>query len=144
MELETTIVILKPDCVQKKHCGEVISRFEQLGLELIAVRFGTLDEQLVREHYSHLHEQSFFERLITFMTSGPSMVIGFRGSDAISAVRKALGPTDCAKAPVGTIRGDFGEKLDPTRTSMFNIAHGSDSNQSAEIELRRFFPDIQM
>ena len=139
MTEETTLVILKPDCVRKHACGEVIRRIEHLGLRVANARFGVLPEDLIVAHYGHLQGEPFFDNLVAFMSSGPSMVIAFVGPQAIDSVRRALGATDCLKAETGTIRGDLGEKFDLTRSSMFNIAHASDSFVTAQLELQRFF-----
>jgi len=136
--LETTLVLLKPDCIAEKHCGEVITRFEQAGLEIIGCKMLALTEGLLAEHYAHVADRPFYPDLRAFMQKGPVIALAVAGENAVKAVRDLMGPTDSRKAEKGTIRGDFGED------AMMNVVHGSDSPENAAIELKRFFLDSEL
>ena len=131
--MEKTVVLLKPDCVQKKLMGEVIKRFEGQGFRMAACKLMQLDETILRDHYAHLVEFPFFPEIVEFMSSSPILAIALEGENIIQKVRDLLGPTDSAQAEKGTIRGDLGED------KMRNIAHASDSPEAASAELNRFF-----
>jgi nucleoside-diphosphate kinase len=131
--MEQTMVILKPDCVQRKLVGRVISRFEDACLRMVDCRFVTFGDKILREHYAHLTHLPFFPEIAEFMMSSPVIVIILEGDNAVDRVRNMLGPTDSRSAPAGTVRGDLG--LDKMR----NIAHASDSNEAAKMEIARFF-----
>lgn len=132
MDTERTLIVLKPDCVAKGLTEQVIAMIRASGLKVISRRQATLPTSLVRDHYARLENEPFFPRLMTFMTSGPAVILEVTGPGAILRSRALLGPTDPACASKDTIRGLFGE------SSMKNIAHASDSPENAEIELRRF------
>jgi nucleoside-diphosphate kinase len=131
--METTVVLLKPDCWQKKLSGEVISRFEKAGLTVRACKMMSATEALLREHYSHIADLPFFPEILEFMQSAPIIALALQGDSAISKVRDMVGPTDSTKADKGTIRGDFGED------KMKNIVHASDAPETAADEVKRFF-----
>lgn len=131
--MERTLILCKPDCVERNLSGEVLSRFERAGLRIQAAKMMRLTPELLAEHYSHLKDRPFFPEIVTFMMSQPVLAVILAGDQAVSKVRELLGPTDSRKAPKGTIRGDLGTD------SMHNIAHASDSTENAEIEVRRFF-----
>ena len=131
--MEQTLIILKPDCMEKRIAGEVISRFEKAGFEIVASKIMRLDSELLREHYAHVAELPFFPEIEAFMSSRPVMPMILAGDDVIVKVRELLGPTNSKEAPAGTIRGDLGED------KMRNIVHASDSVEAAEAELKRFF-----
>jgi nucleoside-diphosphate kinase len=134
--IETTLVLLKPDCLAGRLCGEVIMRFEAAGLEIAGCKMMLLADDLLAEHYAHVSDRPFYPELKSFMQSSPVVIIAFSGENAVARVRDLIGPTDSRKAPKGTIRGDFG------KDTMFNLVHGSDSPENALIELKRFFnPD---
>lgn len=133
--MQRTLVLLKPDCLEGRHCGEVIGRLERAGLTIVACELLRLDEALLREHYAHLAKFDFFEALLEFMRSGPVIAMVWEGKDAIARVRALVGPTDSRKAPAGTIRGDLG--TDNRR----NLMHASDSPESARVEICRFFSE---
>ena len=133
MKIETTLIILKPDCIEKGLQGEVIRRFNEQKFEIVACKMMRLTEPLLREHYAHLVSLPFFPEILSFMQSKPVIVLALRGENAIARVRELLGPTDSSIAPKGTIRGDFGTD------KMRNIAHASDSEDNAQKELGRFF-----
>jgi nucleoside-diphosphate kinase len=133
IKMETTLIILKPDCMEKGLSGEIIHRFNKANFKIVGCKMILLGENLLREHYAHLIHLPFFHEIVTFMQSQPVMVIALQGERAIEKVRDLLGPTDSAIAPKGTIRGDYGTD------KMRNIAHASDSEVSAQCELKRFF-----
>lgn len=138
MELmERTLVLVKPDGVRRGVIGEVISRIERKGLWILALRMLTVDEDLAHRHYAEHAARLFFSELIAFITSGPSVALALEGSDAVSAMRTLMGPTDPRDAPPGTIRGDYGLEITA------NIVHGSDSPESARRELALFFPELE-
>jgi len=134
--MEETLIILKPDCMEKRAAGEVISRFEKAGFEIVATKIMQLDRAILREHYAHVADKPFFPEIEDFMSSRPVMPMILRGEDVISKVRDLLGPTDSTKAAPGTIRGDLGLDM------MKNMVHASDSPETALAEKRRFFPEL--
>lgn len=134
--MEQTLIILKPDCMEKRIAGEVISRFEQAGFEIIASKVMRLDSAILREHYSHVADKPFFPEIEGFMSSRPVMPMILAGVDVIAKVRELLGPTNSADAPKGTIRGDLGTDM------MRNVVHASDSPAAAVAEKARFFPEL--
>jgi nucleoside-diphosphate kinase len=130
---EQSLILLKPDCMQKGLAGEVISRFEKAGFRLVASRILALEEPILREHYAHVADKPFFPEIVSFMSSAPVMALVLEGEGVIQKVRDLLGPTDSAAAPKGTIRGDFGTD------KMKNMVHASDSPEAAAAEIERFF-----
>ena len=134
--MEETLIILKPDCMQNRIAGKVITRFEEAGFEIVASKVIQLDGQILREHYAHVAEEPFFPRIEEFMSSCPVMPMILRGEDVIAKVRELLGPTNSDEAPKGTIRGDLGTDM------MRNVVHASDSPASAAAEKKRFFPEL--
>jgi nucleoside-diphosphate kinase len=131
--MERTLILCKPDCMEKNLAGEVIRRLEAAGLRLSAAKMLRLDGKILAEHYAHLADRPFFPEIVEFMSSRPVLALILNGPDAVAKVRELLGPTDSRKAPKGTLRGDLGTN------SMLNVAHASDSPENAEIEVRRFF-----
>ncbi|MCS1408609.1 MAG: Nucleoside diphosphate kinase [Verrucomicrobia subdivision 3 bacterium] len=136
--METTVVLLKPDCIEKNLVGEVIKRFEDLGLRIRGCKMFNASEALLKEHYSHLVDKPFFLEIIAFMQSSPIVALAIEGANSIASVRNHLGPTDSTMAPQGSIRGDYGTD------KMRNIAHASDSSESAAAEIRRFFVNSEL
>ena len=133
---ERTLIIIKPDAMEKKLAGEVLSRFEKRGLKIAAARLLCFDKNQCDEHYSHLKDKPFYPSLVSFMTSSPVLCAVLEGENVVQVVREMCGPTDSKKAPMGTIRGDYGTDVQS------NIIHASDSKETAETEIRRFFkPD---
>ena len=128
---EKTLVILKPDCMQKNLAGVVLDRLLKKGLSIVACKLMQLQESLLREHYDFLVDKPFFPSIVSYMTECPVLVLVLKGENAIANVRGLLGPTDPAAAPKGTIRGDFGE------SKSRNIIHASDSQISAGKEIAR-------
>lgn len=131
--METTLIILKPDAVQRGLCGRIISRFEDKGLQIVGCKFMTIPMSLAEKHYEAHKAKGFYLGLVRYMTSSPVLVIGLRGVGAIDMCRKMMGATFGSKAEPGTIRGDFGV------SNSFNLIHGSDSPEAAKRELELFF-----
>ena len=139
---ERTYVMLKPDGVRKHLLLEVIKRFEKNNLIITNLKEMKLTEELIREHYAHLADKPFFPKLEEYMLSGPVIAMIIEGEDAVNRVRKLMGPTNCKEALPGTIRGDYGNK-DDENCRTYNVIHGSDSVENAEIEVNRFFPELK-
>lgn len=131
--METTLVLVKPDGVQRHLVGAIIARFEAKGLQLVGLRMQRIPEATLRTHYGDHKGKPFFEGLIAYMASGPVVALALRGPRAIATVRKLMGKTFGFEAEPGTIRGDLG------LSGSFNLVHGSDSPASAEKEMRLFF-----
>jgi nucleoside-diphosphate kinase len=131
--LETTLIILKPDALQRGLVGRIISRLEDKGLQIAGGRFIRVDQSLAGRLYEPHRGKPFYDGLVRFMTSSPVMVLAVRGLGAIDICRKLMGATFGSVADPGTIRGDFGV------SNSFNLVHGSDSPASAERELALFF-----
>ena len=134
--MEETLIILKPDCMEKRIAGEVITRFENAGFDIVASKVMQLDGPILREHYAHVADLPFFPEIEAFMSSRTVMPIILRGDDVIAKVRALLGPTNSKEAPKGTIRGDLGTDM------MRNVVHASDSPEAATAEKARFFPEL--
>lgn len=133
--MEKTLVILKPSSIQRGLIGQVISRFEAKGLRLAGTKMVQLDDDILNEHYAHLKNKPFFQRVKDSMMSSPVIVQCWEGIDAAKVVRALIGKTNGREAAAGTIRGDF------SVSSQENIVHASDSADSAKVELKRFFKD---
>ena len=131
--MERTLVILKPSTVQRGLIGEIITRFERKGLRIAGAKMIKLTEELLFEHYAHLTDKPFFQAILESMMVTPVLVICLEGIDAVETVRLLAGPTNSRKAQPGTIRGDF------SMSYQENIVHASDSLETAEVELKRFF-----
>ena len=131
--MERTLIILKPDAVQRGLCGEIITRFEKKGLQLVAAKMMKIPQTLAETHYEPHRSKPFYPGLVKFMTSSPVIVLVLAGKDAINIARKMMGATFGSKAEPGTIRGDLGV------SNSFNLIHGSDSPESATRELGLFF-----
>jgi nucleoside-diphosphate kinase len=136
--IETTLVLLKPDCLAHRHCGNVIGRFEAAGLDIVGCKMMVLADSVLAKHYAHVMDRPFYPDLKSFMQSSPVIVLALSGESAVSLVRDLMGPTDSRKALKGTIRGDFGED------TMVNVVHGSDSPENAALELKRFFAENEL
>jgi nucleoside-diphosphate kinase len=131
--MEKTLIILKPDAVQRGLCGQIIDRFEKKGLQIVGMKFMQIPQSLAETHYAPHKGKPFYPGLVKFMTSSPVIVLAIAGKDAIAISRKMMGATFGSKAEPGTIRGDFGV------SNSFNLVHGSDSPGSAQRELGLFF-----
>jgi len=135
MAAEQTLVLLKPDAVQRKLAGEILRRFEARGLDVRAARLLTVDRDLADRHYAEHREKPFFGELVEFITSAPTLALVLEGEAAIAVVRTTMGATDPANAAPGTIRGDLALSMPD------NLVHGSDSPGSAEREIALWFGD---
>jgi nucleoside-diphosphate kinase len=134
--MERTLIILKPDAVQRGLIGEIITRFEKKGLVVAGLKFTKIAQQTAETHYEAHKARPFYAGLVAFMTSSPVVILALEGKDAITISRKMMGATFGSKAEPGTIRGDFGV------SNAFNLIHGSDSPEAAQKELGLFFkPD---
>lgn len=138
MAQETTLILLKPDCVARGINGEVLKRLEDEGFRIRGCKMIQLTDELLKEHYSHIADKPFFPDVASFMKSKPVIAVAIAGENIISHVRDLLGPTDSKTAPKGTIRGDFGTEM------MRNVVHASDSVENAKSELARFFAPSEL
>ena len=135
--MNRTLVICKPDAVERGLVGEILGRFERKGLRVVAAELRTLGADLLARHYSEHVGKGFYDDLVTFMSRSPALVAVVEGpDDTWSVVRTMMGATDPLKADPGTIRGDFGTEVTE------NLVHGSDSAESAQREVSLFFPDL--
>jgi len=134
--MERTLVMLKPDAVQRGLIGRIVARFEAKGLKIVALRMGMVSRELAERHYGPHKGKDFYEPLIRFVTSAPMVFIVLEGKGAVAVVRKMMGSTFGPDAEAGTLRGDFG------MSKRFNLVHGSDSPEAAAKEIALFFrPD---
>jgi nucleoside-diphosphate kinase len=133
---ERSFVMVKPDGVAARLTGEIVSRVEQRGLAIVALRKAIIDRPVAEEHYAEHRARPFFGELVEFITSGPVVMMAVEGEGAIGVLRTMMGPTDPRDAPPGTIRGDYA--LDVGQ----NVIHGSDGAESAERELALHFPEL--
>jgi len=133
MAMEQTLIILKPDAVQRGLMGRIISRFEDKGIKIIGTKFMQISRELAEVHYEAHKERPFYDGLVHFMTSSPVMVMALEGVGAIAICRSMMGATFGSQAVAGTIRGDFGT------SNSLNLIHGSDSKEAAQRELALFF-----
>src|SRR5438270_6014944 len=131
--MERTLIIFKPDAVQRGLSGEILSRFERKGLQVVGMKFMQIPKSLAGTHYEQHKGKPFYEGLVKFMTSSPVVVLALKGKDAINIARKMMGKTFGSQAEPGTIRGDYGV------SNSYNLIHGSDSPESAQRELGLFF-----
>ena len=138
MAVERTLSIVKPDAVAKNVIGEIYSRFEKAGLQVVAAKMIKLDDELAGGFYAEHKERPFFKDLVGFMTSGPVMVQVLEGEGAVLKNRELMGATNPKEADAGTIRADFAESIDA------NAVHGSDSTDSAAREISYFFKDEEI
>ena len=136
--IQKTYVMLKPDAVGRRLMGKVLTRFEEKGLKIVAMKLRMIPEELAKEHYGEHKDKPFFNGLIEYITSGPVLTMVVEGDEAISIIRKLVGATNPQEADVGTIRGDFG--MDTGR----NILHASDAPVSAEREINLFFNEDEI
>lgn len=135
---EKTLVLVKPDAIQRGLLGEIVTRFEKKGLKLVGVKMIALDEALLREHYAHLADKPFFPGLAKFMQSTPVVAMCWEGLEVVEAVRKITGITKAREAESGSIRGDLAMSVS------CNVVHASDSATNAEKEVKRFFKDDEI
>lgn len=130
---EQSLIIIKPDAVQRNLVGEVISRFEKKGLKIVGIKMMSIEDTLLEEHYAHIKDKPFFPGIRDFMKACPVVVMAVEGINAVSAIRLIVGPTKAWEASAGTVRGDF------SLSTQSNIVHASDSVESGVIEVKRFF-----
>ncbi len=134
--MEKTLVLLKPDCVQRRLVGTVLQRFEQKGLRLVGLKLVKATRELAASHYAVHQNRPFYESLLSFLTSGPTVAVVLEGREAVAVVRGLMGPTDGTKAAPATIRGDFAISVQN------NLIHGSDNAENAAAEIDLWFnPD---
>ncbi|MBU1019001.1 MAG: nucleoside-diphosphate kinase [Patescibacteria group bacterium] len=136
--MERTIVLVKPDAIQRGLIGEITTRFEKKGLKLIGLKMMELDDVLLREHYAHLADKPFFESLSNFMRSTPVVAMCWEGVECVNAVRLICGITKAREAEAGSIRGDLAMSVS------CNVVHASDSVENAEAEVMRFFNEDEL
>ncbi len=135
---EKSLIIIKPDAVQRNLVGEIVSRFERKGLKIVGMKMMDIESALLDEHYAHIKDKPFFPGIRDFMQSSPVIVMAVEGINAISAIRLIVGPTKAWEANAGTIRGDF------SLSTQSNIVHASDSIENGEIEVKRFFKEEEI
>lgn len=131
--MERTLVLLKPDAVNRRLCGEILRRFELRGLKFVGLKLLRVSPELARQHYAEHVNKPFYPQLEAFITSGPVIAVAVEGPEAITVVRNMLGPTNGRQAPPGTIRGDFG------LSRQMNLVHASDGPEAAARELALYF-----
>ena len=136
--MEKTLVLVKPDAMQRGLANTILSRLEKLGLRLAALKMLHLDKALAERHYAVHRDKPFFKDLVSYITSTPIVAAVLEGDNAVERARKAMGTTDPAKAEAGTIRGDFGINIEK------NSVHGSDSAATAEYEISLFFTEDEV
>ena len=136
--MEKSFVMMKPDAVAKHLMGKILTRFEEKGLQLKAIKLMTISEDLAKEHYGEHSEKPFFNDLVDYIISGPVLAMVIEGDDAISLIRKMVGATNPQEAELGTIRGDYGIQTGR------NIIHASDAPESAEREIGLFFNEDEI
>ena len=136
--MERTLVLVKPDGVQRGLVGEVVGRLERRGLHLVGLKLMAVERELAERHYAEHRERPFFETLIDFISSSPVVAMVWEGPQVVSLVRSIMGPTNPASAPPGTIRGDLAVEIGQ------NVVHGSDSPARAEEEVALFFAPSEL
>lgn len=136
--MERTLVLLKPDAIQRALAGSIIKRIEDKGLKIVGMKLMKVSTNLAEKHYSEHVDRPFFEGLVKFITSSPIIAMAIEGPGAIAVIRNIMGITDPQSAPPGTIRGDYGLEIG------LNLVHGSDSAESAARELALFFTDQEI
>ena len=136
--MEQSLVFIKPEAMDRGLAGTIIGRLESLGLKLVALKMLQMDKASAEEHYAIHRDKPFFNGLVNYISSAPIVAAVFEGERAVEVIRQAMGPTDPARAEAGTLRGDFG--LDIER----NTIHGSDSVETAEMEIRHFFSEAEI
>jgi len=136
--MERTLILLKPDALQRGLVGEIIGRLERRGLKIVGMRLMQIDDAFARRHYAEHEGKPFLDSLVEFITSGPLIAAAIEGPNAIELVRKQMGSTDPQKADAGTIRGDLALFV------QYNLIHGSDSPESAARELGLFFGEHEL
>ncbi len=131
--MERSLVLIKPDAIQRGLTGEIVSRLEKKGLKLVAMKMIHMDKSMAEKHYAIHKGKPFFEKLVSFITSSPIIAIVFQGSNVVNIIRRSMGETNPAESASGTIRGDFAISIE------HNLIHGSDSPENATKEISLFF-----
>jgi nucleoside-diphosphate kinase len=131
--MQRTLILLKPDCVQRRLIGEIVQRFERKGLRLVAMKLLQASRDLAEKHYAVHEGKPFYDSLLKFILAGPTVAMVWEGREAVAVARTLMGPTDGTKAPPATIRGDFAISVQN------NLVHGSDSPENATIEIALWF-----
>lgn len=134
--MEKTLIVLKPDAVQRGLCGEILSRFERRGFKIVTLKSLTVSKELAEKHYAEHAERPFFASLVEFITGSPSVAMVLEGQDAIALSRQMIGATNPLNADSGSIRGQL------TNDKQFNLIHGSDSPDAAAREIALWFPEV--
>ena len=135
---EQTLILIKPDAIQRNLLGEIIGRFERKGLKVIGMKMMQLEDALLEAHYAHIKDKPFFAGIKNFMKSSPVVVMALSGINAVSSVRIIVGPTKAYEADAGSIRGDLSLSIQS------NVVHASDSAENAQDEVKRFFKDEEI
>jgi len=135
---ERSLIIIKPDAIQRNLVGAIITRFENKGLKIVGMKMMYLSDVVVEDHYSHIADKPFFPRIKKFMTSSPVVVMAVAGIKAVNSIRLIVGITKGFEADAGTIRGDFSLSMQS------NVVHASDSVENGAIEIKRFFADDEI
>jgi nucleoside-diphosphate kinase len=133
MSHEKSLIIIKPDAIQRNLAGEIISRLEKKGLKILGIKMMDLHDALIEEHYAHIKDKPFFPGIRDFMKSTPVIVMAVEGINAVSSIRLLVGPTKAWEGTAGTIRGDY------SLSTQSNLVHASDSVEAGELEIARFF-----
>lgn len=136
--MERTLILIKPDAIQRGLIGEITNRFERKGLKIIGLKMMSLDEALLREHYAHIADKDFYPGVEKFMMGSPVVALCIEGLEVVNAVRLITGITKAREAEAGSIRGDFAMSLS------CNVIHASDSSENAEKEVKRFFKEDEL
>ena len=136
--MEKSLVLIKPDAMKRGLAGTIISRLEKTGVKLVAMRMLHIDKELAHRHYAVHKDKPFFNDLVNYITSSPIVAAVFEDENAIQVIREAMGATDPAKAEAGTIRADFGLDIE------HNTVHGSDSPQTAAVEIKLYFSEDEI
>lgn len=131
--MQRTLILLKPDCVQRRLIGDVVQRFERKGLRLVAMKLLRASRDLAEKHYAVHEGKAFYDSLLQFILAGPTVAMVWEGREAVAVARTLMGPTDGTKAPPATIRGDFAISVQN------NLVHGSDSPENAAMEIALWF-----
>jgi nucleoside-diphosphate kinase len=136
--MEKTLILLKPDTIQRGLVGNIISRFENKGFQLVAIKMINMSNDMINQHYSHIRNIPTYQEIADYMSSGPIIAMCWQGLDVIDTARKLCGSTNARNAKPGTIRGDFGMSIQK------NLIHVSDSKESAKNEVQRFFDSFEL
>ncbi|MBS3177002.1 nucleoside-diphosphate kinase [Candidatus Woesearchaeota archaeon] len=136
--IEKTLIIIKPDAINRGLLGEIVQRFERKGLKIVAMKMMHLHDKLLEEHYPHIKDKPFFPGVKKFMQASPTVVLVLEGFEAVEVVRLMCGPTKASIAPAGTIRGDYALSVQS------NVVHASDSKETAKKEIKRFFKEDEI